>query len=95
MMKATPPADVPGVVGDIPPAPDGIRIRPCKYAVAQTGYLVSAAEFEFVSLWRFDCLHCGCPLTLVISQGVQPAHFMHTADDLADIAGPCPFVLKA
>ncbi|HHQ8364285.1 TPA: hypothetical protein ACSUN1_000582 [Salmonella enterica subsp. diarizonae] len=77
------------------PEPDSIKIRPCKYAVAQTGYLVSAAEFEFVSLWRFYCLHCNRPVTLVMAQGQEPAHFMHVDNDLSDIAGACPFVLKA
>ncbi|EJZ7017934.1 hypothetical protein OIP52_000621 [Salmonella enterica] len=74
--------------------PCGIKIRPCKYAVAQTGYLVSATEFEFVSLWRFYCLHCNRPVNLVMAHGLQPAHFIHVADDLSDIAGTCPFVLK-
>ncbi|ECI2309210.1 hypothetical protein AH865_22225 [Salmonella enterica subsp. enterica serovar Infantis] len=72
----------------------GITISPCKYSVAQTGYLVSAAEFEFVSLWRFYCLHCNRPVKLVMAQGLQPAHFIHVAGDLSDIAGTCPFVLK-
>lgn len=59
------------------------------------GYLVSVAEFEFVSLWRFYCLHCNRPVTLVMAQGQEPAHFMHVDNDLSDIAGACPFVLKA
>jgi len=56
-----------------------MKQKPAKSAIDEFGYLVSAEDFRFPSVWKLYCFHCSRPMQLVLAHGEQEAHFLHDA----------------